>query len=252
MLIRRKYLSTSVYRLIVLAVILVSWEVSKYFINPIFVAPPSAIVDTLVKSHVEIAGHTVITFSEMLSGYALAITWGVLLGYIFASHKTLEKTLDPFLVAYYTIPIIALAPVFILAFGIRESSKVYLAAIYAGFPILINTIVGVKNIDTTLMLAVKSLGFRGTELFLKLTLPASLPYVVVGLRLGAVFALIAVIVGEFVASQAGLGWLVSYSSGAFQTARMYAGIIVLGIIGISVSELLRRIETYFMKWRYIR
>lgn len=241
------------WRAVVLLVILLAWElIGRWWVNPLFLSPPSLIVERLISIRADILRHTAITLREVASGFAMAALWGVLGGYLLALNRTVERVIEPFLAAFYAVPIIAIAPLLILVFGLGTPSKVATAAIYAGFPVIINVVTGVKNVDAVLIRAVRSLGATRLQIFVKVILPGSLPYVMVGLRLGFTMALIAVIVSQMIAAYAGLGWLVSYAAGTFRTPDLYAGLVVLGALGIAANEVLRRLEHRFMHWHYER
>jgi NitT/TauT family transport system permease protein len=247
---------TNVYfwRTVVLLLFLFAWEAAARaeVVSPLFLSPPSTIAKRLVAMHRDLLRHTVVTLQEVMAGFGIAAFWGVLGGFLLALNRKVEQVIEPFLAAFYAVPIIAMAPLLILAFGLGTSSKVATAAIYAGFPIIVNVVTGVRNVDNVLIKAVRSLGATRRQVFTKVILPASLPYVMAGLRLGFNLALIAVIVSEMLAAYAGLGWLVSYAAGTFRTADLFVGLVLLGVLGMVANELLRRVEHHFMRWHYER
>jgi NitT/TauT family transport system permease protein len=221
-------------------------------VSPHFLSAPSAIALRLVAMRVDVLRHTTITLQEVLAGFAIAAAWGVLGGFLLALNQRVERVFEPFLAAFYAVPIIAMAPLLILMFGLGTPSKVATAAIYSGFPIIVNVVTGVRNVDAVLIKAVRSLGATRRQIFTKVILPASLPYVMAGLRLGFNLSLIAVIVSQMLAAYAGLGWLVSYAAGTFRTADLFVGLVLLGALGMIANELLRRFEHRFMRWHYER
>jgi NitT/TauT family transport system permease protein len=239
-------------RLAILGSAILVWEISKFYIPEIFLSPPSAIVIAISSKWAEYLMHLRVTLIEMLLGFTIAMSWGVIMGNIVGSVKRLEKVLDPLIMAFYSVPIIALAPLFILIFGIGYFSKVAIAGIYAGFPVLINTIAGVKNVDNTFHIIAKVFNLKKRQVLFKIILPATAPYLVASLRLCLTFSLIAVIVGEFVSAQAGLGWLISYASFTFQTSTMYGGIVMLALIGYTMNTIIRHLEIRLFKWHFTR
>jgi NitT/TauT family transport system permease protein len=241
------------WRAAVLMAILLLWELAgRYWVNPLFVSPPSVVTQRLVAMRADLLRHTVITLREVVTGFAIAAAWGVLAGYVLGLNRTVERVVEPFLAAFYAVPIIAIAPLLILVFGLGTPSKVATAAIYAGLPIVVNVVTGIKNVDAVLIRAVRSLGANRGQIFIKVILPASLPYMLAGLRLGFTLALIAVIVSQMLAAYAGLGWLVAYAAGTFRTPDLYVGLVALGFLGMIANEGLRRLEHRLMRWHYER
>lgn len=241
------------WRASLLVAILLLWELSgRYWVNPLFVSPPSLVAERLVAMRADLLRHTLITLQEVLTGFAIAATWGILAGYVLGLNRTVERVVEPFLAAFYAVPIIAIAPLLILVFGLGTQSKVATAAIYSGLPVVVNVVTGIKNVDAVLIRAVHSLGANRLQVFTKVILPASVPYMLAGLRLGFTLALIAVIVSQMLASYAGLGWLVAYAAGTFRTPDLYVGLVALGSIGWIASEGLRRLEHRLMRWHYER
>jgi len=192
--------------------------------------------------------HLRVTLTELFVGFIIAFSWGTILGLIIGSISKLEKILEPLIMAFYSVPIIALAPLLILILGIGYISKVAIAGLYAGFPVLINTISGVKSIDPVYMAISRSFNLKRSEYLRKIALPYVAPYFLASLRLCLTFSLIAVIVGEFVAAQAGLGWLINFSSFTFATPFMYGGIVILAILGYCFNMLARQVELRFFRW----
>lgn len=236
-------------RLVILLGLLGAWEIlTRGVVNPLFLAPPTAIVERLVAMRADILKHTAVTLQEVILGFAIAAFWGVVGGFLLALNRTLERIVEPFVTAFYAVPIIAIAPLLILIFGLGSPSKIATAAIYAGFPIIINVIAGVSHVDETLIKAVRSFGATRRQIITKVILPGSMPSVIAGLRLGFIMALIAVIVSQMLAGYAGLGWLVAYAAGTFRTPDLYAGLVLLAAVGIAANGLLRRLEGWLMGW----
>jgi NitT/TauT family transport system permease protein len=241
------------WRTALLAVILIFWELcGRYWVNPLFVSPPSVVAQRLVAMRGALLSHTLVTLREVVTGFAIAAAWGILAGYVLGLNRNVERVVEPFLAAFYAVPIIAIAPLLILVFGLGTSSKVATAGIYAGLPIVVNVVTGIKNVDAVLIKAVRSLGANRAQIFAKVILPASLPYMLAGLRLGFTLALIAVIVSQMLAAYAGLGWLVAYAAGTFRTPDLYVGLVALGFLGMIANEGLRRVEHRLMRWHYER
>lgn len=237
-------------RLAILIALLAAWEglARGGLVSPLFLAPPTTIAERLLALRADLLKHTVVTLREVLIGFAIAATWGVIGGFVLALNRTLERIVEPFVTAFYAVPIIAIAPLLILIFGLGSPSKVATAAVYAGFPIIVNVITGVKHVDETLIKVVRSFGATHRQIIAKVILPGSMPSVIAGLRLGFIMALIAVIVSQMLAGYAGLGWLVAYAAGTFRTPDLYVGLILLAVVGVAANGLLRRLERRLMRW----
>lgn len=226
------------------------WQFAGITISPLLISPPTAIVSTMIQMYPQLAINLQVTLSEMLFGFMLAVSWGLTVGYLLSLSRFIELVVDPFMLAFYSVPIIAIAPLLILIFGFGPLSKVATAAIYAGFPVFINTVTGIKNVDETYLIVGRSFGLKEASLFSKIKLPASVPYLIAGIRLCATFSLVGVITSEFLAARAGLGWLIEYAVGTFQTPVVYAGLVILSVVGVTINEVIRRIEYRFARWHY--
>jgi NitT/TauT family transport system permease protein len=166
-----------------------------------------------------------------------------------AASKTFRDFADPWVSGLYSTPIIALTPLLILLFGIDMPSKVAVIILLVIFPVLINTFVGLTAVDVNLLDVARSFGANQRQMMLKIRLPAALPVVVAGFRLGVGRALIGVVVGELVAAKAGLGYLITISAQTFNTAGVYLGVLILAISGVLAMELLKALERWLAPWR---
>ena len=222
---------------------LVRWLQVPAFILP----PPSAIAGQLTA----MAGNPLfwtdlaITLHEVLAGYVLAIALAVVLGVAIAQLPMLELGLMPYIVAFQTIPSVALAPLFLQWFGYGTASKVVMAALIAFFPILVNVIAGLQASGRDEVQMLRAFGATRTQTLLKLRVPNALPYVFAGLELGVVFALVGAIVAEFVGAKAGLGNRILQYNEQFNIAGMFGVLIVLAATGMlmhgAVTGLRRRL-----------
>ena len=186
---------------------------------------------------------------ELIYGFALAIVIGLPLGMLMGWYKRLLYALDPFVSFFYATPRIALVPLFIIWFGIGISSKIAVIFLGAVFPIVINTMAGMRNLDPSLLKAAKSFGANDAQLFKTVALPGSVPFILTGLRLGVGHALIGVVVGELVAAQAGIGLMMATAGATFQTAKVFAGLVIIAGSGMLLTLAIERIERRFQSWR---
>lgn len=179
-------------------------------------------------------GHFGYTFSESMLGFAIGAVAGIIFGTVIAEFALVERTLLPYLVALQTMPKIALAPVLIIWFGYGMSSKIVISALVAFFPVLVNVIAGLKSIDEQKINLMKSLSASRWQIFSKVRLPNALPYLFAGFDIAIVFAILGAIVGEFVGSQQGLGFMVMQYNLNFDMPGVFATILVLSAMGVSL------------------
>lgn len=235
------------------AVFLIVWElaVSSGLINPLFTSSPLRIVKTaaLMFSEPEIYNDLRVSGIEFMTGYALAIVVGVPLGILMGWYKRVNALLDPFVSALYATPRIALLPLIIIWFGIGIASKIAIVFLGAIFPILVNTITGMRTVDADFVKTARSFGAKDRDLFVTVALPASVPLVLTGLRLGLGHALIGIVVGELYAATAGIGFMMTVAGATFQTDKVMVGILLIAGAGILLAELIKLIEKRFESWR---
>jgi len=220
-------------------------------INPIFLSSPSSIAVAGFKLAMsgELSQHLWVSGRELFLGYSLAALTAVPVGLIAGWYRRLNFILDPFLSAFYATPRVALLPLIILWVGVGIWSKVALVFLGAFFPICINTIAGVRTIDQSHLMVARS--FRGGDLhiFKTIILPSSFPFILAGLRLGVGRALVGVVVGEFYAASAGIGFLIAIAGATFQTDKVFVGIAIIAAFGIVCNELLLKAERRVERWR---
>ncbi|MGH7089806.1 MAG: ABC transporter permease, partial [Stellaceae bacterium] len=182
-------------------------------------------------------------------GLGMGIVGGILVGVAMASSAAIEDLFDPWVSMVYSMPIIALAPLFVLWFGIGILSKVAIVFLMSIFPVLINSHIGLKTADPDHLEAARSFGCSRAQIFLKVRFPSAVPYIVSGIRNAISRGLIGVVVAEFFGSQAGLGFLIQSSAQTFDTRALFVGVFILAFGGIGAVELLRRIERRIAPWR---
>jgi NitT/TauT family transport system ATP-binding protein len=202
---------------------------------PEFILPlPGAVMGRFIDALGEgiIVKNLLITAFESLSGFVIGSITAFILGYVLAKYITLEKLLSPYVVAMQAIPIVALAPLLIIWFGFGIKTKVFIAALTIFFPILINSIVGIRSADRETMELMTALDAGPFKTFFKFELPSALPVVFGGLKVGITFSVIGAVVGEFLGSSKGLGALVNMSRASFDTPLVFVSIILLGLLGI--------------------
>jgi NitT/TauT family transport system permease protein len=222
---------------------------------PTFILPAPAIVFrkfVVAAFDGTLLHHAWATVREVLLGLALGLSVATCLGYIFAKSKSLERLLSPYIIASQSMPIVALAPLLVIWFGFGTLSKVIVCALTVFFPVLINTIVGLRSVDENLVDLMRSYGATRRQMFTMLEIPAALPVLLGGLKIGVTLSVIGAVVGEFVAADEGLGFLVNLSRGLFDTPMMFVALFVLVIIALSLYGCVVLLESRLLSWRRIK
>jgi NitT/TauT family transport system permease protein len=171
------------------------------------------------------------------------------LGYLLAKSPLLERLAGPYIVASQSVPAIAIAPLLIIWFGSGKLSKVLICALVVFFPVLVNTIVGIRSVDEGLRTLMRSLRANRWQTFTRLEVPAAMPVLLGGLKIGVTLSVIGAVVGEFVGADRGLGFLINLSKGLFNTPLMFAALIVLSAISLSLYLIVTGLEHWLLAWR---
>jgi NitT/TauT family transport system permease protein len=194
--------------------------------------------------------HTSITLMEILGGLALGLASATLLGYLLAKSPLIERFVSPYIVASQSVPIVALAPLLIVWFGFGLISKVLVCALTIFFPVLINTVAGLRSVEPDLRDLMRSLEASRWQTFRYLEVPAALPVLLTGLKVGATLSVIGAVVGEFAQSDRGLGFLVNLANrGLFDTPLMFVALFVLMTIALSLYAIVSALEALLLKWK---
>lgn len=246
---RAVYFDKAVAILILLAV----WESAPRLglIDPFLIPPFSSVMAELARIVIsgQIFIHMLSSFKRSFAGFSTAVLFSIPAGFLIAWSKTFARYLDPVLQVCRSIPILALYPVFILFFGLGEASKIAIIIYGSVWPTLLNTIIGVKGVDTILVKAAGSMGVSGARLFFKVTLPSALPSILTGIRLSAASSLLLLIAAEMMGAKTGLGFLIFYSEEKYDIAVMFAGIIAIAATGMLINHLLVRLEKRLTGWK---
>jgi ABC-type nitrate/sulfonate/bicarbonate transport system permease component len=232
------------------------WEFgSRYgLINEFFFSRPTAIVAAgIVEVQVPRFWDDVrLSATEFLIGYGLAIAIGIPLGLLTGWYRRLQYLLDPWLNFLNSLPRFALLPVIVIATGLGIWSKIAVCFLGAVLAIIIPTIQGVRTVDRRYLDVAASFGASGRRRFITVVTPATVPFIVTGLRLGIARALIGVVTGELFAATGGLGYFIKKASDTLQTDKLLFGVLIFTFAGIILVELLRRLETRVQRWRPAR
>ena len=235
------------------AVILLAWEsvVRLGWVNPFFVSQPSAVAASQSRAarSGELGHNLAVSFREFAIGYGLSVVVGILAGALAGRFRTVEYALDPFLWFLYSAPLIAFYPIFVLWFGLGVPTVIALTFFLSVPQIAASTLNGIQNVNPGLIRAARSLGAAEGDLLWKVVLPASVPVIIAGLRLGIGRALMGVVVGELFGATAGLGYSISYYGALLKTTDMIASLVVIVVLGVLCTQGLSALEARFDSWR---
>ena len=241
-------------RLAFLLAVAAVWQEAAWrgWITPIFIGDPIGIVGffwhgmfvdfSLVKELTWTLAGTVLAFG-------LGSAAGIAVGLGFIACPTCERFVEPIFAALNAVPRIALAPLFLLWFGLGLGSKVALGFSLTFFIVLSSTLAGGRGVNTDFLTLARTLGARPSQVFLKITLPSAVPVIFSGLRLGLVYSLLGVVGSEIIASQHGLGQSLTYLAGTFQTNGVFAVLLLMAILGGGITRLMSSIEARLLRWR---
>ncbi|WP_454195902.1 ABC transporter permease [Nocardia sp. Marseille-Q1738] len=238
---------------IVIALFLLLWQLAPTvgLVDEVFLPPFSVVAQAfadLVASG-EMWTHISASLNRSLVGYAIALSVGIPVGVSIAWYKPVADFLNPILELFRNTAALALLPVFLLILGIGETSKVSIVVYASFFPILLNTITGVRTVDPLLIKSAASLGFSSLRLFQKVILPAALPSIFTGLRMAAASSILVLLAAEMFGARAGLGYLITAAQQNFAIPNMYAGILAISLLGLGFNGLLVTLERRLSRWR---
>ncbi len=193
--------------------------------------------------------HTQTTLLEIFAGLLLGVTTATLLGYLLAKNRWLERMLAPYIVASQSVPVVAIAPLLIIWFGAGYLSKMFIVTLIVFFPMLVNTVVGIRGVDADLRELMRSLNAGRWQTFTMLEVPAALPVLFGGLKVSVTLSVIGAVVGEFVGADAGLGFLINQARGLFNTPLVFVAIFSLVIIALLLYGAVSLAEAIVLRWK---
>lgn len=236
----------------VFVVVVLVWEFGTQLIGiPEFLLPPpSAIIVELIAQlgNPMFWNHLGITLQEAGLGFLIGAGVALVLGTLIARSQLIEKTFMPYVVAFQSVPKVALAPLFVVWFGFGLTSKIVMSAVIAFFPILINVIEGLKAVEKEKVEMLTSFGASEFQIFRMARFPSALPFIFAGLNVGAIFAILGAVVGEFIGAQGGLGYMLLQANYNFNIPEMFAILIVLSLIGLFSHLVISFLQRKFTFW----
>lgn len=238
---------------LVLLLVLIAWEIlGRSGALPAFMLPaPSRILSRLWVAIEDgtLVRHTIVTLSEVFAGLSLGLSSATLLGYGLAKSRTLERILAPYIVASQSVPVVAIAPLLVIWFGPGRISKVLICALIVFFPVLVNTIVGVRSVPKGLYELLRTLRATRWQVFRTLEIPAAMPMLLGGLKIGATLSVIGAVVGEFVGADAGLGFVINVGRGLYDTPLVFVAVLTLICMAMSMYLLVSLVEQRLLIWK---
>jgi NitT/TauT family transport system permease protein len=229
---------------------LLLWEaiVRAMLIPPVTLPMPSAVLMELVAEPSWYLSHTLYTLGTTLGGFALAVVIGIVLAVLIVSSGLFENTFYPIIVAMNSVPKVAVAPLFVIWLGTGAEPKIAIGFLISVFAIIVDTVLGLRSVPQD----VRDLGqvLKGTRLkvFMKIRFPIALPHIFSGMKVAIGLALVGAIVGEFVSSQKGLGYVILSAQGMFDTVRVFAAVTILALLGIGMFWALNAAERALIPW----
>ena len=237
-------------RLVSLAIVLAAWEVGARHVDPVLFTSPSKIA---------VAAYGMVLSGELWTylwpslvvlamGFALAVVFGIAVGLLLARFWVLDVALNVYITFLYSIPSVALVPLIVLWAGFDTMAKVIILFLFAFFPVVINTYQGVKSVDPKLLEVGHAFRCSERQLWTNIVLPAALPFIVTGLRLALGRGLIGMVLADLYTAISGIGYLIVRTASTYQVDKMFVPIVTLGLLGVTLTALLRLVEKYVAPW----
>jgi sulfonate transport system permease protein len=246
---RRAILNLAI-RLVSVAVFLVLWEITGRGIDPVLFTTPSAVAVAAVEMirSGELWTYLYPSLVVLLYGFTLAVVFGIGIGLLLARYWVLDVALSVYITFLYSIPSVALVPLIVLWAGYEQTAKVIILFMFAFFPMVINTYQGVKAVDPKLIEVGRAFRCNEGQLWANIVIPASLPFIVTGLRLALGRGLIGMVLADLYTALSGIGYLIARTAATYQVNRMFVPIVTLGLLGVTLTALLRLIEKRVAPW----
>lgn len=247
-------------RLAIIGIVLAAWEFGAgnpnegfVLVDDFYVGHPSKAWDALVRWQSEggLWGHIYITLKETLTGFALGCSAGIVVGFVLGSMPRVGQVFSPLVVALQAVPPLALAPLFILWFGLGSASKVALVTLVVFFLVFYNTLSGVRLVDRDLLNVLRVMGATRRQLHWRVTAPSVATWVITGLRVSVAYAFVAAVVGQILASRQGLGLLIQRANSQFNPSAMFAAIAIIVAMALVLNGVVSLLERWVLRWRSV-
>ncbi|MDN5843936.1 MAG: ABC transporter permease [Alcaligenaceae bacterium] len=235
---------------ILVVVMLVLWDLAIRLFNipPYLIPPPGKVVGQLIEQWPMLLQQSYFTTEATFWGFILSIVVGVPMAMVIAYSRTVESFVYPLLVFSQSIPKVAIAPLFVVWFGFGIMPKIVTAFLLGFFPIIVATVMGFKSVESDMLDLARSMGASRLQTFLKISLPQALPAMFSGLKVSVTLAVVGAVVGEFVGSNSGIGYVLQVANGNFDLPLMFAGLVLLSVIGVLLFAIVDLIERLMIPW----
>jgi len=243
-------LKAAIVPAVALTVVGVTWElwVRLADVKTYLVPLPSVVAGRILGDVDYFAGHALVTVLEATMGFVLGAVVAFAAASLMAHSKSLERALYPLALLVKVTPVVAIAPLFVIWFGFGSFPKILIAALITFFPMLVNTVIGLRHVDRTALDFFNSLGASRWEIFIKLRIPSSMPYVFAAVRIAVPLSIIGAVVGEWFTGDRGLGSVIIIAHNNIDTPTLFAAIVVLAVIGVSATTLAAFAERRVLFW----
>lgn len=223
----------------------VTWQ---EMVAPYLIPPPGEVARLLVEERAFVWHHTVVTSYETIAGFVLAALFGLGAAIAIVYSTTIEKAIYPILLFAQVVPKIAVAPLFVVWLGFGPAPKILVAMLIAFFPVAISSVTGLRSVDPEMIELAATMGAGKSKTFRKIRFPAALPHIFSGLKVAATLAVVGAVVGEFVGANEGLGYVLLIANGNLNGPLLFAGLIVMTLIGILLFVAIEALERYLLPW----
>lgn len=263
----RRGLVLLVARIVTVGVLLFAWQyAAERLVDPFWISSPSEVWARLRKLAIvgntpwevlvnlpstDLVFHLRYTFQEMILGLVYGTLAGMLVGFVLGRARFLGDLINPMIIAIYSLPKLALAPLFILWFGIGIESKIVFSATIVFFLVFYNTFTGAREVDQDLVDIVRIFGANRLQVLWAIVVPSALTWVFAGVRLAVPYSLVGAVVAEMMAANRGLGFLISSAANQFDTAGVFAALVVLMVVSITINGLVGRAESILLRWKVV-
>jgi len=224
------------------------WAVAAFHVRPFVLPRPSQVAAALVAEAGQLMPAAIVTAEEIVLGFLLAVAVAVPLAVVLVSSKWVEDALFPIIVSAQLVPKVALAPLLTVWLGLGMTTKLTVAFLLSFFPILIDTMIGLKSVETGKLLLARSMGAGAGAMFFKIRLPSALPNLFGGMKVASTLAVVGAIVGEFIGANAGLGNVLLIANSNYDMVMVFAGITYLTAVGMILFAVLDAIERWTIPW----
>ena len=235
-----------------LALVLVVWQIAGESGSVLVIAPPLTVASTFINlwNNGTLPSDTLVTLETILAGFTISAAIGIPIGLVMGRSRVAEYSLDPYVNFIYATPVVAIIPLALIWFGPTNLATYFIITLHTVPPILINTMIGIKNTERNLLETGRVFGLRGIQLWRKVALPYAAPYVMAGLRIGIGAALIGTMVAEIFLYNVGLGYLLVEQTAFFNSAAVISGVLIIMVMGIVFAELVKGLDRHFLAWAH--